>query len=359
MPLSIVRNDITRVRADAIVNSTNPALIPAGHGVDAAIHAAAGPALAEALSEIGASDYGEAVMTPAFGELESLYVIHTCPPPYFGDEGGGRELLERCYVSSLRLALDRGLRSVAFPLLSAGAYAYPVNEAYSIATAAIRGFLIERECDIEVILCLFNAEAVRLSRRIDGELKKLISDSKAEKIREELRNLSSENEYITGGKTRRDLSGSYREHLRRTRPRRPEDRSYSEDHAASADEAFDRHAEFYRSPRPSDSSLPPAAAPKTAFETFSYHALSSEYDSSRFSPEDLDISFGQAVCRMVEERGIKPSEFYTRANISKAVYSSLKTKPWQIPKRGTAFACVIGLRLSPKDANALLARAGI
>ena len=155
MALSIVRNDITRMQVDAIVNTTNEYFQVGGLGVDAGIHDAAGPELKEALAEIGFCPAGSAVITSSFGITNCRYIIHTVGPYYIDGEHGESAQLRSCYVSVLALARKNGCRSLAFPLISTGAYRYPKAEAYSIATACIREFLLSLPALFFLYLCLF------------------------------------------------------------------------------------------------------------------------------------------------------------------------------------------------------------
>ena len=157
MPLRIEHGDITRTPADAIVNAANEHLL-AGGGVCGAIFRAAGAArLQAACDEIGHCDTGSAVATPAF-DLPARYVIHAVGPVWQGGSCGERALLASCYATSLALAADLGCASIAFPLISAGIYGYPRDEALAVATVAIEAFLAtDAGANMEVILVLFGA----------------------------------------------------------------------------------------------------------------------------------------------------------------------------------------------------------
>ena len=155
MPYEIVRNDITRMRVDAIVNTANPEPI-IGTGTDYAIHKAAGPKLLEARKKIGDIAEGCAAATPAFN-LRARYVLHTVSPVWQGGEHGEPELLRRAYDAALELAAQLKCRSVAFPLMAAGAYGFPHDCALLTAVQAISEFVLRHR--MHVYLVLFGSEA--------------------------------------------------------------------------------------------------------------------------------------------------------------------------------------------------------
>jgi O-acetyl-ADP-ribose deacetylase len=153
MPFEMIRADIVTLAVDVIVNAANPALREGG-GVCGAIFAAAGRAqMQAACDEIGGCAPGDAVITPGF-RLPARYVIHTVGPVWRGGTRGEAALLTSCYRRSLQVAAERGLRSVAFPLISAGVYGYPREQALAVAEAAIRAYLAER-ADMRAILTLY------------------------------------------------------------------------------------------------------------------------------------------------------------------------------------------------------------
>ena len=173
MPFEIVRNDITKMRVDAIVNTANPRPV-IGSGVDAGIHRAAGPELLTAREKIGRIGVGEAAITPGFG-MNAKYVIHTVGPVWRGGLLGEGKLLRSCYESSLALALENGCESIAFPLISSGNYGFPKDEALRIALDAIRGFLNDHE--MMVSLVVFDRESFQLSRERYREVASFIDDN--------------------------------------------------------------------------------------------------------------------------------------------------------------------------------------
>lgn len=154
--MKAVLGDITKLEVDAIVNAANNSLLGGG-GVDGAIHRAAGIKLLEYCRNIGGCNTGEAKITPGF-DLPAKYVIHTVGPVWRGGNHGESIYLRNCYINSMQLALDNGIKTIAFPSISTGVYRYPIKQASKIAVETVERFLKESKSEMEVIFCCFSKE---------------------------------------------------------------------------------------------------------------------------------------------------------------------------------------------------------
>lgn len=299
MPLLLVRNDITKMDVDAIVNAAKNSLLGGG-GVDGAIHDAAGPELLAECRTLGGCETGEAKATAAY-RLPCRHVIHTVGPVWQGGKAGERELLRSCYRNSLELAETLGCATVAFPLISAGVFGYPKEQAVSVAMNAISEFLLAREADMTVYLVLFGHDSAQLGRRLYPGLEELIDDGYA---------LRSEQRFS-------------RSRLGNLPPRVPGKKM--EFNAVCAD--YDLFEATESAPLPS-------------------------------IPLTPDESFSQMVLRKIDEKGIKDSECYKKANLTKQLFSKIRSDVNYQPSKPTAVALAMALELPRREFEDLLKKAG-
>ena len=181
MPFRMIRNDITKVKADIIVNTANPHPV-IGSGTDSAIYHAAGEELLlKARKKIGDIPPGQAAVKPAFG-LSAKHIIHTVGPAWVDGDHGERDILRSCYVNSLSLARELDAASIAFPLIAAGVYGFPKDEALNIAMAEIGRFLLTN--DMNVILVVFDRAAFELLEKLVGQIDAYIDEHGVGLVRE-------------------------------------------------------------------------------------------------------------------------------------------------------------------------------
>ncbi len=333
MPYKIVRNDITKMKVDAIVNAANKALMPGG-GVCGAIFSAAGTAkLTAACAKIGGCPTGQAVITEGF-KLPAKYIIHTPGPVYKDGNRGEAELLRSCYISSLNLAEEYGLNSVAFPLISSGIYGYPKDEALRIATDAITDFLVDHET--EVYLVVFDKASYEISSKLYDDVKEYIEDNMTQRF--EQRNAES-------------MSAKYLSELDAYLPKKPHNREESEFDDADTEFIGDKCAAPFierkeGAPKPLVEKKLGAPAPLSAEEEIENRI------------KNMDKSFSQRLFDLIDERGLTDVQVYKKANVDRKLFSKIRTNANYKPAKVTAVAFALALNLNVAEARDLIGRAG-
>ena len=313
MPFRIIRNDITKVKADAIVNAANSSLLGGG-GVDGAIHHAAGPELLAECRTLGGCKTGEAKLTKGYA-LNCKYIIHTVGPVWHGGDRGEEELLRSCYKNSLELARSNDCESVAFPLISSGIYGYPKDKALDVAVSEFRSFLDENEMDITLVI--FDKDSFEVSAGIVGEIRQYISDAYATK--------------------RAD-------HDRRNRYGDTVLGMYHTAEAAKSSGLFGRKKESKK-----ESSANIMLEEEICCET------STDLETML---KTHDESFSEALLRLIDEKGMTDVETYKKANIDRKLFSKIRSDTNYKPKKQTAVAFAVALELNLGETEELLKKAG-
>lgn len=327
MPFQIIRNDITKVRADAIVNTANPDPIYAS-GTDSAVyHAAGADALLAERKKIGSIAPGEAAVTPAFA-LPARYIIHTVGPVWAEGGNGEFETLASCYRKSLLLARQLGCKSIAFPLISTGVYGFPKDKALAVALDTIADFLADS--DMDVTLVVFDRRAYELSASLVRDVGQFIDENYVAEKRAEEYSFGRDEEF---GR-RRDAVQGFREDASQI---------YRED----AEQSFrleEAAQDFLSSPLPPASASKPAFTPKASLSDVMSH---------------MGESFQEMLLRLIDERGMTDSEVYRRANVDRKLFSKIRCNADYTPKKRTAVALAVALELSLDETVDLLRRAGM
>jgi len=304
MPFEIVRNDITKMTVDAIVNSANPRPI-VGLGTDSSIHEKAGPRLLLARKKIGAIPVGQAAITRAF-LLRAKYVIHTVGPVWDGGSYGEEALLRSCYDQSLKLALEHGCKSIAFPLIATNNYGFPKDKALQIAISAFSEFLLEQE--MMIYLVVFDRGAYQMSEKLVSSIASYIDDHYVE----------AWETAVYGG------ANEYRQQYDRRR----------------------NDLDLYRKSSAPENTMPCAPCPAPVAASL---------------PDFLkqaDAGFAETLLKLIDRTGKKDSEIYKKACLSRQHFSKIRNNPNYKPSKATAIALALALELDLEATKDLIGRAG-
>lgn len=304
MPLQIIRQDITKMRIDAIVNTTNEEMVGYS-GVDLAVHTIAGPELDAECETLAPLGLGQAKISGGY-KLPCKYVIHTSGPIWRGGLFGESTILRSCYMESLKLAVKHGCKTVAFPLISAGVYQYPKDQVLKFAIQTITEFLFENE--LTVYLCVYDKEAYTFSQKLFSDIQSFIDD-----------------EYVD-------------EH----------DEDYFDEY--DDDEEDDSTSEFMFSM---------SCAPRAIIARSDSPGSSVEGKTLDEYVDQLDRSFQEMLFDLIDKSGMSDVECYKKANVDKRIFSKIKSNKDYRPSKQTAVAFAISLKLDLDTTQELLATAGM
>ena len=338
MPFRIIRNDITKVKADAIVDTANPEPTY-GRGTDYAVYMAAGAEdlLAER-RKIGRMRSGEVFITPAF-RLPAKYIIHAVGPGWSGGDHGELACLASCYRKSLLLAKQMRLRSIAFPLISTGVNGFPKDEALRTALDAIAAFLENDEMDVTLVV--LNKEAFVLSAGLAEDVRQFIDDNYADELHAREYGHAARAERLSleeGG----SLSTRSRIRGNRNVPGRQAGHRFFEDDAPVQSDGKACGMSCKCVPGKASASVKPAKG-----------------RGLREIMENIGESFSEKLLRLIGEKGLAETDVYKKAFIDRKLFSKIRCNPGYSPKKQTAVALAFALRLDLDGTADLLKSAGL
>ena len=311
MPFKIVRNDITHVKADVIVNTANPKPIYAS-GTDLAVYQAAGAdeLLAER-KKVGCIERGDIAVTGAYA-INAKYIIHTVGPIWVDGKHNEFETLESCYAKSLQKALELGCDSIAFPLISTGVYGFPKDKALQIAVSVFSRFLLQNE--MQIILVVFDKKSFQLSGQMVGEIDSFID---ANYIKQKQRS-----EY----------------------PRLPFNRRRIESDITYDSEVYEECSRYTETEERAMELLMSVPVPEKAM------SLEEEL-------ENVGMSFHDKLFELIGMSGMDNKDVWKRANLDRKHFSKIQCDEKYHPKKKTVMALCIALELDLEQARDLMARA--
>lgn len=340
MPFEIVRNDISRIRAEALVcpDCGYPSV---GGGCDSALYHRAGPGLFETRRALGHIPQGQVRPSGAFG-LDARYVLFASVP----DTQSGEAALSRCYDKCLNLALELGCRSVAIPLLGAGERGWSAELALKCAMESLRRFLEEAEMDVSLVL--FAEQPCQISQRLYAPVKSYI-DSKYVREREAVQaraDFASQEDWGSLRNFSRRLMLRTEEKGKKEKAEKPRKKKAQE----CTEERIDRcgGTELYTAAPPAPmhpAPAAPAACPQTA-------------EQLQQMLREMDAGFSEKLMALIDRKGLTDPQVYKRANIDRKLFSKIRSKPDYRPGKATVLALAVALELSLEETKDILSSAG-
>lgn len=336
MPVKLVRNDITKIHCDAIVNAANSSLLGGG-GVDGAIHRAAGLGLLKECMTLGGCKTGQAKVTGGYN-LPCRYVIHTVGPKWRGGNDGERELLESCYRESLRLAKEKGCESVAFPLISSGVYGYPKDQALRVAMDVIGGFVMEH--DMLVYLVMFDKASCQIGEKLFSDIQAYIDDHYVAlhtDVNYEMMREAQESQ-LFGMEDEEPFEATRSCPVKWQEDEEPITMPYAEEPVTAP-----------------NGEKPIAMASAMEPTTMPYAAAAPSLEEL---VNQVDESFSQMLLRKIDEKEMTDAQCYKKANIDRKLFSKIRKDVYYKPSKTTAIAFAIALELSLEETKDMLMKAG-
>lgn len=333
MPLQIIRQDITKMKVDAIVNTTNEEMVGYS-GVDYAVHNAAGPRLDKECKKKAPLDLGMAIITKGYN-LDCRYIIHTSGPVWQGGNCGESEILRSCYVESLKLAVKHRCKSVAVPLVSSGNYGYPKDKVLKFAISVITEFLFEHE--MMVYLCVYDRESYEFSKKLFNEINDYLEDGI---VLDEITEYSCAEEKET-----REF---------KLFPSIVDDETETSSY-------FDAGSDCDKDGAVGERSFLGKSAPTTSSSDIRFSRRKNDTSENLHDyMKEMDKPFAYKLFDLIDEKGMTDVECYKKANVDKKTFSKIKCNPDKYkPSKQTAVAFAIALGLDIEQTQDLLASAGM
>lgn len=330
MPYQIVRNDITQMHVDALVNPTDPMFSGSG-GADAQIHRIAGSRLRCACDRLPRLEQGKTAVTKGY-QLPCRYVIHTVGPVWHDGTQGEKETLYACYRNALETATRYRCETVAFPLIASGTFGYPKDKVLRIALEAIGDYLMTH--DMIVYIVVYDKEAYAVSKKLQADVQSYIDEH-----------------YI-------DFSQI---HAKYNAPEQSET-LFSDALPMWDREDYETTALLWEEQEAPEETITPPPFPKPS-ASFSAEKASAPKGAKKERLDkllsELDEGFSGTLLKLIDERGMTDVQCYKRANIDKKLFSKIRSNPHYQPSKPTVIAFAVALKLSLADTKMLLERAGL